>query len=114
MYRGADLVEVLRLAALLSAVGGGLPRRTFDALRQELLHTYGHQHLLTLNTLERAGGRRNTGIACVQRQQPPAPLRQPSMLSSFGLVSVWRCAPRVPQSATPHAGLCPRMILTLE
>lgn len=60
MYRGADLVEVLRLAVLLSAVGGGLPRRTFDGLRQELLHTYGHQHMLTLNTLERAGGCRVT------------------------------------------------------
>ncbi|PNW75167.1 hypothetical protein CHLRE_12g515550v5 [Chlamydomonas reinhardtii] len=55
MYRGADTVDVLRLLVLLSAVGGGLPRKQLDGLRQELLHTYGHQHLLTLNVLEKAG-----------------------------------------------------------
>ncbi|KXZ47472.1 hypothetical protein GPECTOR_35g910 [Gonium pectorale] len=55
MYRGADLVDVLRLLVLLSAVGGGLPRRQLDSLRQEVLHTYGHQQLLTLNALEKSG-----------------------------------------------------------
>ncbi|KAG2453701.1 hypothetical protein HYH02_001913 [Chlamydomonas schloesseri] len=55
MYRGADTMDVLRLLVLLSAVGGGLPRKQLDSLRQELLHTYGHQHLLTLNALEKAG-----------------------------------------------------------
>jgi hypothetical protein len=55
MYRGAELVEVLRLLVLLSAVGGGLPRRQLDSLRMEVVHTYGHQHLLTLNALEQSG-----------------------------------------------------------
>ncbi|GLC59251.1 hypothetical protein PLESTB_001466600 [Pleodorina starrii] len=55
MYKGADLMEVLRLLVLLSTVGGGLPRRQLDSLRSEVLHTYGHQHLLTLNALEKSG-----------------------------------------------------------
>ncbi|GIL70610.1 hypothetical protein Vretimale_3719 [Volvox reticuliferus] len=55
MYRGADLVDVLRLLVLLNAVGGGLARRQLDSLRMEILHTYGHQHLLTLNALEKSG-----------------------------------------------------------
>ncbi|GIL47101.1 hypothetical protein Vafri_4014 [Volvox africanus] len=55
MYRGADLVDVLRLLVLLSSVGGGLARRQLDSLRMEILHTYGHQHLLTLNALEKSG-----------------------------------------------------------
>ncbi|EFJ51049.1 hypothetical protein VOLCADRAFT_103690 [Volvox carteri f. nagariensis] len=55
MYRGADMVDVLRLLVLLSVVGGGLPRRQLDSLRMEVLHSYGHQHLLTLNALEKSG-----------------------------------------------------------
>lgn len=65
IYRGADLVDVLRLVVLLSAVGGGLPRRQLDALRQELLHTYGHQHILTLNSLEKSGEARGVSCACM-------------------------------------------------
>jgi vacuolar protein sorting-associated protein 33A len=55
MQRGSDAVTVLRLLCLLSATAGGLPRRHADALRSEFLVTYGHQHLLTLTNLERAG-----------------------------------------------------------
>jgi hypothetical protein len=57
MWRGADPVLVLRLLCLLSWTGGGLPRKHGDSLRSEFLAAYGHQHLLTLNNLERAGGR---------------------------------------------------------
>jgi hypothetical protein len=55
MWRGADPVLVLRLLCLLSWTGGGLPRKHGDSLRSEFLAAYGHQHLLTLNNLERAG-----------------------------------------------------------
>lgn len=55
--RGAPLLDVLRLAVLLCAAqgGAGLPRRVLDGLRSEVLATYGHAHLASLNTLERAG-----------------------------------------------------------
>ncbi|KAF8069504.1 VPS33 [Scenedesmus sp. PABB004] len=55
MWRRADPVVVLRLLCLLSCTGGGLPKKHGDALRSEFLSAYGHQHLLTLNNLERAG-----------------------------------------------------------
>lgn len=56
MWRGSDLLSVLRLVVLLVACQGGLPRKHLDALRGELLSVYGHQHLATLQALERAGG----------------------------------------------------------
>eukprot|EP00883_Tetradesmus_obliquus_P010841 jgi/Sobl393_1/356/SZX60144.1 len=55
MWRGADPVQVLRLLCLLSCTAGGLPKKHGDSLRSEFLAAYGHQHLLTLNNLERAG-----------------------------------------------------------
>jgi hypothetical protein len=55
MCRGAALSEVLRLLVLLNECHQGLSRRHLDSLKQEILHTYGHEHLLTLSNLERAG-----------------------------------------------------------
>ena len=55
MCRGADLLEVLRLLVLLNECHQGLSRKHLDSLKQEILHTYGHEHLLTLSSLERAG-----------------------------------------------------------
>lgn len=55
MYRGGSLLEVLRLLVLLNECHQGLSKKHLDPLRQELLHTYGHQHLLTLSNLEVAG-----------------------------------------------------------
>lgn len=55
MWRGSDPVVVLRLLVLLSYVGNGLPKKHADSLRNEFLAAYGHQHLLTLTHLERAG-----------------------------------------------------------
>lgn len=46
---------VLRMMCLLSLTQSGLPKRSFDGLRKELLHTYGHQHLITLQALQTAG-----------------------------------------------------------
>ena len=42
MYRGTELLDVLRLMVLLCACQAGLPRRHLDSLRQEVLHSYGH------------------------------------------------------------------------
>lgn len=63
MWRGADPVLVLRLLCLLSWTAGGLPKKHGDGLRSEYLATYGHQHLLTLTNLERAGsGAQNADV----------------------------------------------------
>eukprot|EP00798_Chlamydomonas_sp_ICE-L_P015850 gene15850-21977_t len=55
MCRGSDVFEVLRLMVLLNECNQGIPKRHMDALRTELLQTYGHEHLLTIMSLERAG-----------------------------------------------------------
>lgn len=34
---------------------GGVPRKHWDVLRREVLHTYGHEHVLTLAALQDAG-----------------------------------------------------------
>lgn len=57
MCRGADLMEVLRLLVLLNECHQGLSKKHLDVLRAELLHTYGHEHLVTLASLEGAGER---------------------------------------------------------
>ncbi|KAI8464581.1 MAG: Sec1-like protein [Monoraphidium minutum] len=55
MCSGSDMLSTLRLLVLLSATQGGVPKRHWDALRAEFVSAYGHQHLLTLHSLERAG-----------------------------------------------------------
>ena len=55
MCQGEQLEAVLRLLALMSATGGGVPKKHFDALRREILHTYGHQHIRTLTAMQDAG-----------------------------------------------------------
>ena len=50
-----DILEVLRLICLQSIVCGGFPARKFDFLRNEILHTYGFEHLLSLHNLELLG-----------------------------------------------------------
>ncbi|XWS75187.1 hypothetical protein CRYUN_Cryun01aG0063700 [Craigia yunnanensis] len=65
------LINVLRLLILFSVTNSGLPKKHFDYLRQvvysigtfnllflflrELLHSYGFEHMTTLNNLEKAG-----------------------------------------------------------
>lgn len=49
------LVTVLRLLILFSLTNAGLPKKNFDYLRRELLHSYGFEHMATLNNLEKAG-----------------------------------------------------------
>jgi hypothetical protein len=53
--RDAPLPMVLRLLALASTLNGGLRARDLDAYRRAVVHAYGQQHLLTLQSLERMG-----------------------------------------------------------
>ncbi|KAK9831278.1 hypothetical protein WJX74_010180 [Apatococcus lobatus] len=55
MCSGMDLLTVLRLLCLVSLTQGGIPKRHCDGLRREVLHTYGHEHVLTLASLQAAG-----------------------------------------------------------
>lgn len=55
MCQGERLESVLRLLALMSVTGGGLPKKHFDALRREVLHTYGHENILTISSMQDAG-----------------------------------------------------------
>ncbi|KAG8501920.1 hypothetical protein CXB51_004577 [Gossypium anomalum] len=58
IHKQEPLVNVLRLLILFSVTNSGLPKKHFDYLRQavrELLHSYGFEHMATLNNLEKAG-----------------------------------------------------------
>ncbi|KAI7840820.1 hypothetical protein COHA_005466 [Chlorella ohadii] len=73
IYQGEGALPVLRLLLLYCAVHGGIPKRHFDNLRRDILNTYGHQHLLTLTSLAKAGllqrreGRRSAFPAAKQQ-----------------------------------------------
>lgn len=55
IHKQEPLVNVLRLLILFSVTNAGLPKKNFDYLRRELLHSYGFEHMDTLNNLEKAG-----------------------------------------------------------
>ncbi|KAL6552872.1 Vacuolar protein-sorting-associated protein 33 [Orobanche hederae] len=55
IHKQEPLVNVLRVIILFSITNSGLPKKTFDYLRRELLHSYGFEHIATLNNLEKAG-----------------------------------------------------------
>lgn len=55
IHKQEPLVSVLRLLVLLSLTNGGLPKKHFDYLRRELLHSYGFEHIFTLSNLEKSG-----------------------------------------------------------
>ncbi|KAM1053576.1 hypothetical protein ACFX2I_000996 [Malus domestica] len=55
IHKQEPLVNVLRLLILFSITNSGLPKKHFDYLRRELLHSYGFEHMVTLNNLEKAG-----------------------------------------------------------
>ncbi|KAL4559359.1 hypothetical protein LXL04_031497 [Taraxacum kok-saghyz] len=54
IHKQEPLVSVLRLVILLSVTNAGLPKRNFDHIRREILHSYGFEHIATLNNLEKA------------------------------------------------------------
>ncbi|GAB1290166.1 Vacuolar protein sorting-associated protein 33A [Apodemus speciosus] len=49
------LVKVLRLVCLQSVCNSGLKQKVLDYYKREILQTYGYEHILTLNNLEKAG-----------------------------------------------------------
>ncbi|XP_050238640.1 vacuolar protein-sorting-associated protein 33 homolog [Mercurialis annua] len=55
IHKQEPLINVLRLLILLSITNSGLPKKNFDYIRRELLHSYGFEHIATLNNLEKAG-----------------------------------------------------------
>ncbi|XP_078427603.1 sec1/munc18-like (SM) proteins superfamily [Wolffia australiana] len=55
IHKQEPLISVLRLLVLFSATNGGLPKKSFDYVRRELLHSYGFEHMFTLSNLEKAG-----------------------------------------------------------
>ncbi|KAJ4720732.1 Vacuolar protein-sorting-associated protein 33-like protein [Melia azedarach] len=55
IHKQEPLNKVLRLLILFSVTNSGLPKKHFDYLRRELLHSYGFEHMATLNNLEKAG-----------------------------------------------------------
>ncbi|KAL2548877.1 Vacuolar protein-sorting-associated protein 33-like protein [Forsythia ovata] len=55
VHKQEPLINVLRLLVLFSITYSGLPKKNFDYLRRELLHSYGFEHIATLNNLEKAG-----------------------------------------------------------
>jgi hypothetical protein len=55
IHKQEPLVNVLRFLILFSITNSGLPKRNFDYLRRELLHSYGFEHIRTLNNLEKSG-----------------------------------------------------------
>ncbi|KAH9602366.1 hypothetical protein KSS87_020031 [Heliosperma pusillum] len=55
IHKQESLVNVLRLLILFSVTNSGLPKKQYDYLRRELLHSYGFEHMATLNNLEKAG-----------------------------------------------------------
>ncbi|KAK9672776.1 hypothetical protein RND81_12G124100 [Saponaria officinalis] len=55
IHKQEPLVSVLRLLILFSVTNSGLPKKNYDYLRREILHSYGFEHMATLNNLEKAG-----------------------------------------------------------
>lgn len=55
------LIKVLKLICLQCYVNNGFKAKLLDYYRKEVLHTYGFEHLLTLDNLERLGLLRSSG-----------------------------------------------------
>lgn len=49
------VVQVLRLICLQCTVNSGLKPRVLEHYKRDIIHTYGYQHFLTLENLEKAG-----------------------------------------------------------
>ncbi|RZC60943.1 hypothetical protein C5167_022701 [Papaver somniferum] len=55
IHKQEPIVNVLRLLVLFSITNSGLPKKKFDYIRREFLHSYGFEHIATLCNLEKAG-----------------------------------------------------------
>nr|XP_014339614.1 PREDICTED: vacuolar protein sorting-associated protein 33A [Latimeria chalumnae] len=49
------LIKILRLVCLQSVCNNGLKQKVLDYYKREILQTYGYEHILTLNNLEKSG-----------------------------------------------------------
>ncbi|KAG7264889.1 hypothetical protein CRUP_007328 [Coryphaenoides rupestris] len=49
------LLKVLRLVCMQSVCNNGLKQKVLDFYKREILQTYGYEHMLTLNNLEKTG-----------------------------------------------------------
>ncbi|XP_015273145.1 PREDICTED: vacuolar protein sorting-associated protein 33A [Gekko japonicus] len=49
------LIKILRLVCLQSVCNSGLKQKVLDYYKREILQTYGYEHILTLNNLDKAG-----------------------------------------------------------
>ncbi|KAL6851719.1 hypothetical protein ACP4OV_020283 [Aristida adscensionis] len=55
IHKQEAIENVLRLLVLLSLTNAGLPKKNFDYVRREILHSYGFEHMPLLYNLEKAG-----------------------------------------------------------
>ncbi|MCJ8746718.1 hypothetical protein PDJAM_G00145090 [Pangasius djambal] len=49
------LIKILRLVCMQSVCNNGLKQKVLDFYKREILQTYGYEHILTLNNLEKIG-----------------------------------------------------------
>uniref|UniRef100_A0A674ESA6 Vacuolar protein sorting-associated protein 33A n=1 Tax=Salmo trutta TaxID=8032 RepID=A0A674ESA6_SALTR len=49
------LIKILRLVCMQSVCNNGLKQKLLDYYKREILQTYGYEHMLTLNNLEKTG-----------------------------------------------------------
>mmetsp|Transcript_1730 Transcript_1730/g.6086 ORF Transcript_1730/g.6086 Transcript_1730/m.6086 type:complete len:641 (-) Transcript_1730:273-2195(-) len=54
VFKQEPLERALRLACLASVIGEGVGRRNLEGLKRAVLHSYGYQHLVTLENLDKA------------------------------------------------------------
>lgn len=54
IHKQEPIFNVLRLLVLFSVTNSGVQKKHFDYLRREVLHSYGFEHMATLNNLEKA------------------------------------------------------------
>mgnify|MGYP003880417839 CR=1 FL=1 len=53
--KGVKMEKVLRILCLQSQIENGLRIPILDAFKREILHVYGFENILTLNSLEKVG-----------------------------------------------------------
>ena len=63
--RSIPFNTILRLLCLESIISGGLRQKDLDSFKRQILQAYGHQHLLTLSSLEKIGLLSTRGSASV-------------------------------------------------
>ncbi|KAJ3151368.1 hypothetical protein HDU89_002207 [Geranomyces variabilis] len=68
--RQAPLEQTLRLLSLHSLIEGGVKTKYYDSMRRDIVQTYGHIHILTLQNLAKAGLFRKQDSTAVRHTYP--------------------------------------------